>query len=191
MSGHALNYTIAEQGIQEDTWWIESPYFAAISWAARAWQQKILSAGITPRGSSMPAKCGYGPVQGLARQPELLLHCSRKSCMLTGLAVPQIMCPACTGRALLPTSIVSKAPLAEGVLSTMERRREITGFLSAALQCVDLPLVSLQIYLPMVSLTNSDCQSSRSSPSCQLVLSENLDVRQLCRLKISTSYILG
>lgn len=44
----------------------------------RAWQQeKIHSAGTMPRSSSVPAKCGFGPAQGLAKQPELQLHCSR------------------------------------------------------------------------------------------------------------------
>lgn len=139
--------------------------------------------------------CQPSAALGLHRawQSSLSYSCTAagQGCMLIGLTAPQKMCPACTGRAALLTSIVPKAPLAEGVLSTMEQRTEITGFLSAALQRVVVSLVALQISPPMVSLSNSDCQFSRSSPSRQLVLSENLDVRQSCRLKISTSYILG
>lgn len=83
--------------------------------------------------------CQPSAALGLHRawQSSLSYSCTAagQGCMLIGLTAPQKICPACTGRAALLTSIVPKAPLAEGVLSTMEQRTDYRISLSSPAMC--------------------------------------------------------
>lgn len=96
-----------------------------------------------------PVKHGFGSVQGPGKvvpgrgSPSPGHDAAGEGRVLPHLAVPQEMCPACAGRALLHLlALYQKYHWQAGIVSTREKRAEMKGFLSAALQWRVVPFVA-------------------------------------------------